>query len=281
MGSNSSKVISNPSSLVNTFKYFLNGSQSSGSVIRTYPKHSSINKKSFQNQTSFPSSLNGENVMSYENSMLIFVYKEEIIATSSHETNNFNTSPPKNESDIIDVSLQRRLQNLGPVQRQDVLTNNTIAIPSLSRNDNILQASKLQSSVASQVVLNPSVSKTRIAESPPSSLSRQQQLSTTSTVLDPASSISSQITSKLQTNNSAVALLIARNFFSKEAEAEFANLGKSGSKRRRYLDLDTVTQILALRDTKGGLQNEEIERRLELGDGVVKLLGKKGVVGIV
>lgn len=170
---------------------------------------------------------------------------------------------------------------MGPVQRQDVLTNNTFIIPSLSRNDSILQASKLQSSVTSQVVLNPSVSKPKNAESLSSSTSSQQQLSATSTILDSARNISSQVLPNLKTNNSAVALLIARNKFSKEAEAEFANIGKSGSKRRRYLDLDTVTQILILRDTKGGLGNEEIERRLELGDGVVKLLGQKGVIGIV
>ncbi|RKF64213.1 hypothetical protein OnM2_020022 [Erysiphe neolycopersici] len=276
MGSNSSKAISNPSSLVNTFKYLLNGSRSSGGVIRSYPKRSSINKKSIENRASPPSSLNRENLLSNENT------------TSSHDTKNFNTSQPKNESDSIDVSLQRRLQNLGPVQRQDVLTNNTFIIPSLSRNDNILQTPESQSSVTSQVVLNPGVSKPKISESPPPSLltrqqqqQQQQQLSTTSTVLDPASNTRSQFSSTLKTNNSAVALLIARNLFSKEAEAEFANIGKSGSKRRRYLDLDTVTQILVLRDTKGGLGNEEIERRLELGDGVVKLLGKKGVVGIV
>lgn len=76
MGSNSSKAISNPLSLVNASKYFLNGSRSSNGVVRTYPKDSSIIKKRVENQTSFPSSLNGKKVISNENSMLIFIYSQ-------------------------------------------------------------------------------------------------------------------------------------------------------------------------------------------------------------
>lgn len=269
MGSTPSKPISNSPSFKHMLKYFLTGNLSNG-VRRTYPKHSSINNmnnnKYTENQTPIQMSSKENNAKSFEN-----------------ERYDYHT--PQQEIDLLDVSLHKRLQNLGPVQRQDELTNNTFTIPSLSRNDDLLRTAKLPSSVPSQVVLNPSVSRLKSAKpsspSPLSSVKKQIPDSATSPVLDSIRKTGLLDDSTAKTNNSAVALLMARNLFAKEAEVEFSKLGKSGYKGRRFLDLDTVGQILVMRDANEGLGDEEIERRLGLGNGIVKLLGKKGIIGVV
>lgn len=63
----------------------------------------------------------------------------------------------------------------------------------------------------------------------------------------------------------------------KEAEAEFAQLGKQGARAREFLDVLDIRQILRLRDEQG-LDAGAIEKRMDLKEGVVGRLGRKGVV---
>jgi hypothetical protein len=74
-----------------------------------------------------------------------------------------------------------------------------------------------------------------------------------------------------------VTLLTARSRLANEAEKEFANVGRSGSKGREFLDVVLIRQVLMLRDDQG-LQATEIENRLGLAEGVVRRLGRKGVI---
>ncbi|RKF82145.1 hypothetical protein GcC1_017020 [Golovinomyces cichoracearum] len=150
----------------------------------------------------------------------------------------------------MDKSLNKRLQQIGPVQPPIVLT--------------IPPSSHLRSS-------NPTISGNSSSE-----LSKQVSL-TSPAVGRPRS----EVMFKTPVSNAAISLLKARDRYSEEAEAELANLGKKGRKGRRYLDIDMLRQVLIMRQANGGLADEEIESRLGLHVGVVSLLGKIGVVGVV
>ena len=79
--------------------------------------------------------------------------------------------------------------------------------------------------------------------------------------------------------NPALLVLKARERLQQEAEAEFALTSRSGGKRR-FLDVNTIRQILVMRDGKG-MSEGEIENVLGLAGGVVRGLGPPGVVGDV
>ena len=80
--------------------------------------------------------------------------------------------------------------------------------------------------------------------------------------------------------NPAVLVLTARDNLAREAEAEFARVRYEGERKRRFLDIITVRQVLMMRDEKH-MAEADIEQKLGLEDGVVKRLGKKGVVAEV
>ena len=72
----------------------------------------------------------------------------------------------------------------------------------------------------------------------------------------------------------------ARTRLQQEAEAEFAKTSRSGGGKRSFLDVNTIRQILVMRDEKG-MGEGDIEENLGLARGVVKALGQKGIVGDV
>ncbi|RKF82800.1 hypothetical protein GcM3_020016 [Golovinomyces cichoracearum] len=162
----------------------------------------------------------------------------------------FTSTQQNTNQDDMDKSLNKRLQQIGPVQPPIVL-----AIP---------PSPHLRSS-------NPPISGNSSSE-----LSEQVSL-TSPAVGRPRS----EVMFKTPVSNAAISLLKARDRYSEEAEAELANLGKKGQKGRRYLDIDMLRQVLIMRQANGGLADEEIESRLGLHVGVVSLLGKIGVVGVV
>jgi hypothetical protein len=75
-----------------------------------------------------------------------------------------------------------------------------------------------------------------------------------------------------------VSLLTARYRIAEEADAEFANIGRKGSQGRSFIDVQTLRQVLVLREE--GMRGSEIEGRLGLRSGVVRKLGREGVVGV-
>jgi hypothetical protein len=80
--------------------------------------------------------------------------------------------------------------------------------------------------------------------------------------------------------NPAIQILEARSRLAKEAEDEFANIGRQGAAGRKFLDVMMIRQVLVLRDEKN-LKPEQIEKQLGLAKGVVDRLGPRGVVGDV
>lgn len=77
-------------------------------------------------------------------------------------------------------------------------------------------------------------------------------------------------------NNPALQVLQARHKLAEEAEAEFADYGKSAFQGRRFLDVMIIRQMLRMRDEQGKT-NDQIERELGLQRGVAAKLGKKGI----
>ncbi|KAL3425541.1 hypothetical protein PVAG01_02332 [Phlyctema vagabunda] len=98
------------------------------------------------------------------------------------------------------------------------------------------------------------------------------------TGFQPSASTPSQSIFPSAASNPAVTLLAARARLSEQADAEFANVGRRGAKDRTFLDVHTIRQVLMLRDERG-MGAEAIERQLNLGAGVVKTLGPRGVLG--
>lgn len=80
--------------------------------------------------------------------------------------------------------------------------------------------------------------------------------------------------------NPALLLLKARERLQQEAEAEFAKTSRSDAEGKRFLDVNTLRQVLVMRDDKG-MGERDIERTLGLAEGVVRALGQKGIVGDV
>lgn len=61
-----------------------------------------------------------------------------------------------------------------------------------------------------------------------------------------------------------------------EAERELEMFGRRGFEGRRFLRSGEIRDILALRDA--GVGEEEIERRMGLRKGVVRVLAPRGIV---
>lgn len=72
-------------------------------------------------------------------------------------------------------------------------------------------------------------------------------------------------------------VLNRRREIQRAAEAEFAgtSIGEGGN-QRTYLDVVTLRRVLVLRDR--GVADAEIEKEMGLRDGLVRRLGRKGVV---
>lgn len=76
--------------------------------------------------------------------------------------------------------------------------------------------------------------------------------------------------------NPALRILEARDRLAAEAEEEFTR-GRLGGKGRRFLDLGTIREVIALRDEKM-LPATEIESKMGLAEGVVdSLVAVRGV----
>lgn len=83
-----------------------------------------------------------------------------------------------------------------------------------------------------------------------------------------------------ESQNPALLVLKARERLQQEAEAEFAKTSRSDAGGKRFLDVGTIRQVLAMRDEKGK-SDTDIEKSLGLAGGVVRALGRRGVVGDV
>jgi len=75
-------------------------------------------------------------------------------------------------------------------------------------------------------------------------------------------------------------VLKARERLQHEAEAEFAKTSRSDSGGKRFLHVSTIREVLVMRDDKG-MSEGDIEKRLGLAGGVVRALGRQGIVGDV
>lgn len=80
-------------------------------------------------------------------------------------------------------------------------------------------------------------------------------------------------------NNTTLGVLEARRRLEEQAELEFENIGKSTDKGREFLDVGTIRKILVLRQQ--GEDPSKIEGKLKLKSGVVKRLGRPGIVAAV
>ncbi|PMD17141.1 hypothetical protein NA56DRAFT_280694 [Hyaloscypha hepaticicola] len=196
--------------------------------------------------------------------MLLLPFKLPNIAQEAIET---DAQDP--ELDAPNPGLSARLQELGPVQPNPTFSNSSTfnfqtrpplqnpANPTPSRS----QTSSPQSQQSSS---DPSLSGQFI----PSASNPQQSIFPSKSHPEAGGR-----------PNPAVSLLTARYRLAEEAEREFANLGKASAGGRQFLDVITIRKVLEMRDEKG-LQEGEIERRLELRKGVVGRLGRGGVVGV-
>ncbi|KAI4111594.1 MAG: hypothetical protein LQ339_000465 [Xanthoria mediterranea] len=77
--------------------------------------------------------------------------------------------------------------------------------------------------------------------------------------------------------NPALQILSRRAEIAAEADAEFTRL-RGGGEGRRFLDVGSIREVLAMRDGRG-MREGEIEGLLGLRRGVVGRLGQRGVVG--
>ena len=76
--------------------------------------------------------------------------------------------------------------------------------------------------------------------------------------------------------NPALRILQARQQLQDEAERELEMLGRRGFEGRRFLRSGEIRDVLALREA--GVGEEEIERRMGLKKGVVRVLAPRGIV---
>lgn len=184
----------------------------------------------------------------------------------SHSSSDSNTS--NNHDKELGITFQKRLQQIGTVHSYPA---NTPLSHSSRTATNHMHSANLQSTT-------PSHSPQKIS----STLNMTEDMnvespSASSPIIYPKLSDGGQDS----TTNSAIRLIAARKQFDIEAEAEFATIGKSGYQGRRFLDVGTIRQILTMRDTQRELKDEEIERKLGLHAGVVRLLGKRNVVSVI
>lgn len=78
-------------------------------------------------------------------------------------------------------------------------------------------------------------------------------------------------------SNPAIAILAARTRIAEAAEQEKVEAGRRGFEGRTFLDVAMIRRVLAMRDERG-MGAEEIEKSLGLKKGIVKELGRVGVV---
>ena len=76
--------------------------------------------------------------------------------------------------------------------------------------------------------------------------------------------------------NPALRILQARQQLQDEAERELEMLGRKGFEGRRFLRSGEIRDALVLREA--GVGEEEIERRMGLKKGVVRVLAPKGIL---
>lgn len=188
------------------------------------------------------------------------------VESGSHSSSDSNTS--NNHDKELGITFQKRLQQIGTVHSYPA---NTPLSHSSRTATNHMHSANLQSTT-------PSHSPQKIS----STLNMTEDMnvespSASSPIIYPKLSDGGQDS----TTNSAIRLIAARKQFDIEAEAEFATIGKSGYQGRRFLDVGTIRQILTMRDTQRELKDEEIERKLGLHAGVVRLLGKRNVVSVI
>lgn len=119
---------------------------------------------------------------------------------------------------------------------------------------------------------NPTLSHSSTVNSPPHA--DPQHLSSS---FQPSASAPSQSIFPSPSSNPAVSLLTARYRLAEEAEREFEEIGKRGAKGRQFVDVFTLKQVLVMRER--GMVDGQIERTLELREGVVGRLGRTGVIG--
>lgn len=82
-------------------------------------------------------------------------------------------------------------------------------------------------------------------------------------------------------NNPSLRILAARQSIAADvAEAAAAETGKGNNSEKEYLPVGVLRMVLGMRDHRG-VAAGEIEKRLGLKKGVVKKLGREGVVGLV
>jgi hypothetical protein len=75
-------------------------------------------------------------------------------------------------------------------------------------------------------------------------------------------------------NNTTIEVLEARGDLQRKVQAEFEDLDRRSSRRREFVDLNTVVRVLKLREI--GVPAARIEAQLDLKSGVI---GKLGPVG--
>ncbi|KAE8446030.1 hypothetical protein EG329_012669 [Mollisiaceae sp. DMI_Dod_QoI] len=192
------------------------------------------------------------------------------------------------DSSDPDLSLNARLRTLGPVQPNPTKSNsstfNFARSPPLSHSDRATTSSaqsQSQFQPPKSSSHDPSLSHTQFqpsASNPLQSIFPPSPSTSASNSAPSPTTTSSDPSAQPIRQNAAVSLLTARYRLAEEAEAEFAGLGKKSSSGRRFLDVQTLRQVLVLRGE--GMREEEIEGRLGLRGGVVGRLGREGVVGV-
>ncbi|KAI9743629.1 MAG: hypothetical protein M1818_002945 [Claussenomyces sp. TS43310] len=184
-------------------------------------------------------------------------------------------NPPPSVSsahdDDADIGLDARLRQVGPVQPNPTYSNSsTFNQTQAWQQQQQHQAAAAQdarqqqppgssASASTSFVPSASAPSQRIFPSPPSSGAQQFERAGP---------------------NPAIALLAARAALARAADDEFDAVARVGAahRGRRFLDVVLVRQVLMMRDELR-LDPAEIERRLGLAEGVVKMLGTRGVFG--
>jgi hypothetical protein len=164
------------------------------------------------------------------------------------------------DSSDPDPALNARLHKLGPVSPNPTMSNS-----STFNTSSHLRAPRDRFSIPRSDPPH---------DQDPSTSAPQFQPSASS----PEQSIFPTTAGSRERENPAVSLLTARYRLAEEAEREFANIGRKGSQGRTFLDVITLRQVLGMREK--GIAEEEIEKKFELGKGVVRRLGRSGIVGV-
>ncbi|TDZ17864.1 hypothetical protein C8034_v010157 [Colletotrichum sidae] len=78
--------------------------------------------------------------------------------------------------------------------------------------------------------------------------------------------------------NQTLGTLEARRKMQQRATEEFEGLGRSTSEGREFLDLNTIVQVLLMREK--GHTAADIEQRFDLKKGVIERLGRQGITRV-